>query len=246
MLSAPALEVRSVIGGIILILPITPQQLLLLLQQAPDPSSSASPEEGLFADYLRTVHSLRERIEDESVTARDVAKIRQQLKELAGKMESWCHDEGIFGLDFVFWDGLPHSPPPEEGNVDDVERNEFGEKVGIHRVKEVLESIDWTDDPGAAAELEDSSNLDRNINNSGLDVELQQEIMGLKLSMLDLAGRPSDDDEDEDDGQDMSPSEMQELMERVVAIRDAGAGLPKEEREAFANREVGKIIRELM
>ncbi|RMZ76883.1 hypothetical protein DV738_g4749, partial [Chaetothyriales sp. CBS 135597] len=158
----------------------------------------------------------------------------------------------MFGLDFVYWDGLLPSSRQETTTTVVVEKNEFGEKVGIHRVKEVLEGIDWTDNPEAELE-EDSSDGNNafingggnnNNNNNGLDLELQQEMMGLKLSMLDF--KEGQEHDDGDDGEDMSPSEMQELMERVVAIRDAGANLPKEERQAFANREVEKIMRELM
>ncbi|RMZ88467.1 hypothetical protein DV736_g4300, partial [Chaetothyriales sp. CBS 134916] len=264
MLSPSAFEVRSVIGGIILILPITPQQVLLR-------ASSTKPE-GEFAEYIQAVHSLRETIEDESGTARDVAglvvlqltttspepKISNRLKELSEELETWCHAEGIFGLDFVSWNGIVRpSSEGSEGGGDSgedtlTEKNEYGEKVGIHRVREVLEGVDWTANPATTENDaddflgEEGAGLDIFSTDkfNSLDSELQQEMMGLKLSMLDF--KPSDGNKNDDDGEDMSPSQMQDLMERVVAIRDAGADLPKEERQVFAKREVEKIIRELI
>ncbi|RMZ79875.1 hypothetical protein DV737_g3228, partial [Chaetothyriales sp. CBS 132003] len=242
MLSPPAFEVRSVIGGIILILPITPQQLLLF--QAAQVSST--PEDG-FAEYVRAVHSLRETIEDESGTGRDIAslvvlqlvakssepKINDRLKELAEKLETWCHDEGIFGFDFVSWDGIAGLSSEGGGDGTLAEKNEYGEKVGIHRVREVLEGVDWTANPGTTELGENDADDPLGKEGAGLDIFSTDKFNGL-------------DSELQQELMDISPSYMQDLMERVVAIRDAGVDLPKEERKAFAKREVDKIIRELI
>ena len=261
MLSAAAAEVRAVIGGIVLILPVA--------------SFSSPAIHDSFISLIETVHVLREAIEEESY-GRDIASIvvfqstltTVSLKELDGvkeKAEEVCLSErGILGWDFVAWDGGLRG---EEGEEDvRNERNEYGEKTGIPRVVEVLEGIDWSRSPNleegddaefelgeldADEELASSASILRSGRFSGLDYELQREMMELKLSMLE-AGEEEEDsapgtqrkrtgEEDEDFQVDQLPG----LMERVVAIREAGSEMPKAERERFARREIEKIMREM-
>ncbi|KIW33463.1 uncharacterized protein PV07_00313 [Cladophialophora immunda] len=279
MLSFEAAEVRAVIGGVILILPVTSLQ-----------SSNAS-----HVSLVETVHALREAIEDESY-GRDVASLvvlqattstvsKARLNETMEHLEETCLSEkGILGWDFVVWDGQleapsegkDHQTAEETGDInrdEGDERNEFGEKTGIKRVIEALEGVDWSAPPHSDGEDEGHGDFDfadvneddedagelfsstsKNIlgNSTGLlgfDYELQREMMELKMSMLEDADDSDDNNQEgperEQEDEDTQVEQLQTLMERVVAIREAGSEMPKPEREKFARREIGRIMREM-
>jgi hypothetical protein len=115
---------------------------------------------------------------------------------------------------------------------------------------------------------------DDDLSNPGFDMayQLQREMMELKMSMLDpesddeAAQEGADEQTPEKDNQEQDhqdkvkpgPTEKREkadresqivefpaLVERVVAIREAGAEMSKAERERFARREVARIMREM-
>ncbi|OAL37049.1 hypothetical protein AYO20_03526 [Fonsecaea nubica] len=288
MLSSEAAEVRAVIGGIILVLPVaTPQ--------SPNAETLRS-----YVSLVETVHALREAVEGESYT-RDVASAvvlqatapavsKAKLNETVERLEELClSEEGILGWDFVAWDGqlegaasegkdtksAMEGAEAEDGNrgAED-ERNQFGEKTGIKRVIEVLEGVDWSASPHLdgeddghgdyeLAELDDDdedaeglfSSTSKDIlgNTAGLlgfDQELQREMMELKMSMLGDDGDDSDENNGEGsergrEDEDTQVEQLQVLMERVVAIREAGSEMPRPEREKFARREIGRIMREM-
>jgi len=253
MLSPTASEVRAVIGGLVLILPFTTTKTFNPTTHLP---------------LIEAVNNLRDAIEDSSY-GREVATVvvvqattkstsKSDLDAAVEKLEDLCLSEkGILGWDFVGWDGAAGSGQQSEAD-DAGSRNEFGERIGIARVREVLEGVDWSADPAG----DDDDELDFLAAGSGEETEegeftmraaridpiksqshdLQREMMGLKMSMLEL-----DDDEGEgQDGGELSQVEQfQGLMERVVAIKEAGSEMEKEEREKFARREVGRIMKEM-
>ncbi|KAJ9613576.1 hypothetical protein H2200_003518 [Cladophialophora chaetospira] len=287
ILSSEAAEVRAVIGGIILLLPISSTSAQPISQ-----SSSTPPNPDIH--LIQALHELREAIEDES-PGRDIASLvvlqstsptitKKNLADQLEKLEDLSLSEGCLGWDLVAWDGQVRSTTgdgasevepgithaPTEDNLED-ERNEFGEKTGIKRVLEVLEGIDWTASPSFDLDDADSAGLDLDDLNlgddedlgarkilsgdmgmnmsSGLDFELQREMMELKMSMLE--GEDDDDENDQDpvggkeDDEEGQIDELPALLERVVAIREAGAEMGKEEREKFAKREIARIMREM-
>ncbi|KAL6248274.1 hypothetical protein RBB50_004529 [Rhinocladiella similis] len=276
MLSPAASEVRAVIGGIILILPMS--------------SSSQVPQSHIR--LIEAIHSVREAIEDESYHGELASIVVVQpsipsvtpakLAETSDHLEEVCLSEkGILGWDFISWSGeVSAEVETQSGSA----RNEYGEKTGIHRAIEVLEGVDWSaspffnhdDDEGFDIDeddFDDDGNLDgdtangvsmarvlRNARRSGLDYELQREMMEMKISL--------DDDEHEEDGaeenlrenggqrstsagdgddddENIQVEQLQGLMDRVVAIRDAGSDLPPAERGRFAKREINRIMREM-
>lgn len=263
MLSPEAAEVRAVIGGIVLILPVFSL------------SSSSIPE--AYIPLVEAVHALREAVEDESY-GRDVASAvvvqsmsptvkHDKLLEATESFEDVClSDRGILGWDFVTWNGEVR----DEVAGEDI-KNEYGERLGIQRIIQVLEGIDWSasagletgeddfnfDDPDEedASSSAASTHLFGRARFSGLDFELQREMMELKMSMLqeeeedkgehEDAGAPQESRSPGAEDDDDQVEQLQVLMERVVAIREAGAEMPKEERERFAKREIGRIMREM-
>ncbi|KEF53350.1 uncharacterized protein A1O9_10325 [Exophiala aquamarina CBS 119918] len=270
MLSLAAAEVRRVIGGLVVILPV---------------STTSSP--GIpahFTALIEAVHALREAIEDDSY-GRDIASVlvlqgssppvkQDNLDALMEKLEEVCLSEkGILGWDFVAWDGQVVEDAGRNGKE---ERNEYGEQTGIKRVLEVIKGIDWSASPDIIGDEDDAGEIDlgsgddddatfpstrsTNIRGSdrfsGLDRELQREMMELKFSML--SNDDNDDDDDDDDSNTRPPhpktepedenfqvNQLPALMEQVVAIREAGSEMSPTERERFAKREIQRIMREM-
>ncbi|KAI2778138.1 hypothetical protein F4815DRAFT_478100 [Daldinia loculata] len=150
-------------------------------------------------------------------------------------------------------------------------RNEFGEKTGIPRALEALESNDWShtsaDDLGSdfedfEAELnigngdndkdEDGPNLDPESLDFGFD---REDFAGLKQAIWNsgkdedfLNGEPSTDASKKDDGEDMNDEEIRKIermMVKLQAVRDTSAGLPEDQRKRVAAKAVAEVMKEL-
>lgn len=245
MLSSAAREVRLVIGGIILILP----------------TNSFSKASGALINYVEAVHELRQAVEDDN-PGRDIASIfllqprsqpspmpsiQEDLEKFADVFLDDCIKNDILGWDVVHWLGRESSDETRADQTD--KRNEFGEKVGIARVMEVLESVDWSVTPLSADEdgKEDYSQdtaPDFRVGRAGdIDDELQQEMLDLKVSIME--DQAKSDEVDDEGGEDLSVEQMAQLQSRVLAIREAASQMSGSQKEAFAKREIDKIVNEL-
>lgn len=243
MLSEPAGEVRRAIGGIILALPLERTSML---------STSKHDVVAGFLDIVEVVNELRDLIEEEGY-GREVAAVilligssktggATELNAAVEKLEEvLLEGRGILGWDIIGWDGLVAEAEPAVG------RNMYGEKVGVERVKELLETVDWSA-PGPAADGDadlgflSSDEEDGTKGPDGIKLqgqELEREMMGLKLAMRDHG---LDDDGEEDD---LKIDQLPRLLERVVAIKEAGAEMSKSDREKFAQREMKRIMEEM-
>lgn len=257
MLSEPAAEVRAVVGGIVLVFPMTSYV-----------STPGSPNgvPGVYLEMVKAVNDLREKIEEEGY-ARDAGETAAVVllvkagkdiasRELAAateKMEEMIMEGGdILGWDVVGWDGTSGSGDPGEGATS--VRNAYGEKVGIERVKEILENIDWSVsvplsrrkyEYGDELHLQPSDDEEGIFEDFGTDgiklqgQELEREMMGLKLAMKDHG--LSDDAGEED----LKIDQLPQLLDRVVAIKEAGLEMSKSDREKYAKREVERMMREM-
>ncbi|EXJ78830.1 hypothetical protein A1O1_09232 [Capronia coronata CBS 617.96] len=81
-------------------------------------------------------------------------------------------------------------------------------------------------------------------------VEPQGEMTEVDMSEPDKASQDTREAKPEAKGgsfddEEFQVEELQGLMERVVAIREAGSEMPKAERERFARREIARIMREI-
>ncbi|KAI1660613.1 hypothetical protein F4813DRAFT_386806 [Daldinia decipiens] len=150
-------------------------------------------------------------------------------------------------------------------------RNEFGEKAGIPRALEALESNDWShtsvDDLGSdfedfEAELnignggngkdKDGPDLDPENLDFGFD---REDFAGLKQAIWNsgkgedfLNGEPSTDTSKKDDGEDMNDEEIRKIermMVKLQAVRDTSAGLPEDQRKRVAAKAVAEVMKEL-
>jgi hypothetical protein len=264
MLSEPAREVREALGGILLALPLP---IAAALNASASPSKQGGSEN--YLEIIEAVDEVRQMIEEENY-GREVAAVvlvtatgkgvgEGDLDATTEKLEAVMLEErGVLGWEFVGWDG--------ENVQDDVAagrpgllRNAFGERMGMERVKELLEAVDWS----AHADGPDDKDLDVGFLSSddeggalGLDgiklhgQELEREMMGLKLAMRDQD--PGEEDaehhatsQDTGEDEDLKIEQLPGLLERMVAIREAGADMSKTDREKFAKREVERIMKDL-
>jgi hypothetical protein len=276
ILSPFAREVRDVIGGIVLLLPVTPTTL------------------PTFQPVVEAIHALREAVEDEC-PGRDIASLvvlqetsKQSLPRVAlGKavedLEETCITEGILGWDIVSWNGLPPTATNDEDSEKE-SRNVFGEKTGIARAREVIEAIDWTISPTLGLDdldlifdhkSEDSPSTDVNPDITSMfkdgklpfDADLEREFrefLDAPFCEADLpdilehppfrsSSFPNPDDPPEPTGSSAAEDkkneaqvdEMPAFLERLIAIREAGSEMSREERERFAMRELKRIIEQM-
>ncbi|RAH85656.1 hypothetical protein BO86DRAFT_406821 [Aspergillus japonicus CBS 114.51] len=172
----------------------------------------------------------------------------------------WWEDQlcemGLMGWEVVRWCPKGSAADKEE---EDEGRNRYGELQGMRRVKEVLETHDWSAaEETAGVEMgignDDDDDLERRL--LGLDDEdageagfgfevneLEREMVGLRMAIE----RGSDDyfvEEDEAD-EELRVDAVEALLLRMRAIKDMSDGLPKTERKRFAAKAVRDIMKEL-
>ena len=264
MLSDAAREVREAIGGIVLLLPL-PLSLPSASELSAFPSQQRHSDD--YLDVIEVVAEVKDLIEDDHygrdvpavvvVTATGKGAGQGDLDPTTNRLEEFAREErGVLGWEFVGWDGQVGEDHFVAGRPTGP-RNEFGELMGVERVKQLLEAVDWSG-PGAGIEAKDFDlnflSYDEKDGAPGVDgiklqgQELEREMMGLKLAMRDQD--PGEDDEHDpsmgvEEDEDLKIDQLPRLLERVVAIREAGAEMNKVDREKFAKTEVERIMKEL-
>jgi hypothetical protein len=259
MLSEPAREVREAIGGIVLALPLP---LTFPAHTSASPLKQSPSQD--YLEIIEAVNDLRELIEEENYGREVPAMIlvmatgkgvgEGDLDATTEKLEAVMLEErGLIGWDFVGWDGEVGEGGVAVGTLDG-QRDAYGERIGIGRVKELLEAMDWSA-PGGDFDLGFLSS-DEEGGASGVDgikrqgQELEREMMGLKLAMMNQGSGEEDEErhvlpQDTEGDEDVKIDQLPGLLERVVAIREAGAEMSKADRERFAKREVERIMKDL-
>ncbi|KAJ6032716.1 Alpha/gamma-adaptin-binding protein p34 [Penicillium herquei] len=173
----------------------------------------------------------------------------EDLPLSVGWWEDQLFDCGLVGWEVVEWD------PKMQGG--EKTKNKFGEYEGMPRIKEVLETHDWTAS-GGSNDL-DGQDLEFDFEDDDLESELlgysrsaqtrgfghevqelEREMLGLRMAIE----RGGDDDGFEDE-EEIKVESMEALMMRVQGIRDMGADLPENERKKFAAKAVNDLMREL-
>ncbi|KAJ5405694.1 hypothetical protein N7465_006978 [Penicillium sp. CMV-2018d] len=134
-------------------------------------------------------------------------------------------------------------------------------RVGMPRIKEVLETHDWSTvggDSGFDGDNDPDVDSDDDLQDQLLGMggsrgfgdevhELEREMFGLRMA-IERGGGDGDerDDSDHDDGEDeIDVESMEALMMRMQAIKDMSSELPEGERKRFAAKAVQDIMREL-
>ncbi|KAG5936934.1 hypothetical protein E4U53_000128 [Claviceps sorghi] len=132
-------------------------------------------------------------------------------------------------------------------------KNEFGEKTGIARVKEALESNDWAhadaQDPDGD---ENKDHLDPEDLDFGFD---PADMEGLKRALWGADAHDAEGEaqcgtagaalRDTDGPEQDEVAKMEDMMRKLQAVREAGEGLPAAQRRRMAARAVHEVMREL-
>lgn len=232
-----AREVRSAIGAIVFVLRVK--------------DVGNKEDIAKVLDMLEQVEEVRTLCEDES-DGREVLGVTLLVggdaEEKVDKVEEGMRGErGVVGWDVVAWDG--NAEPAGQND-----KNDYGEKTGIGRLIEILEAVPWTSSSTDDAEMGFSENESEADWTTSEQRELQREMMGLKMDLGEeekdsTAGHESFKDDEwpelQGGGEDVKVEQLQGLMERLIATREAASELKGPEKQKFARREVERIMREL-
>jgi Alpha and gamma adaptin binding protein p34 len=166
--------------------------------------------------------------------------------------------EGIMGWDVVSWAGKVTTPSPanqdEELAEVDGRRNAYGELTGLSRVREVLEGVDWTPHPHSSSQKR-NHNPPTSINLDTLDIscdsDADPEDVEVDLtSYLNQSHSKARDSEGLGDligeeDEEIQVEQLQGLLQQAMAIKEAGAEMPRARREEYARRMVGELMGDL-
>ncbi|KAF1933327.1 uncharacterized protein M421DRAFT_415665 [Didymella exigua CBS 183.55] len=111
-------------------------------------------------------------------------------------------------------------------------KNEFGEALGVQRVREALEAGDWEGvDPDVGGDVEEIEG-----SFAAEEAEMNMELFGIKDAL-------HGDGEGELGEKDVE--ELEVLMRNMVAIKEMGKGMEEAERKRFAAKAVDDLMKEL-
>ncbi|OAX81806.1 hypothetical protein ACJ72_03848 [Emergomyces africanus] len=166
-----------------------------------------------------------------------------ELEQIVEFSTRWWEEElsemGHFELEVVAWD-----PQTEEGED---KRNIFGELQGMSRIREVLQTNEWTST--SQGDISTDLLLDSD-GETGFDKEaseLEREMVGLRLAIEKGGDQTStyEPDVKTDDENELDVEKMDGLMLRMQAIKDMAAELPEAERKAFAVKAINDIMKDI-
>ncbi|KAH0547566.1 hypothetical protein FGG08_000291 [Glutinoglossum americanum] len=131
-------------------------------------------------------------------------------------------------------------------------RNEFGEPVGLERIKEALEANDWAaDDDVQGIDGPDDEDCEQESGFGTEAAEMEREMLGLKLAIYggggEAQGLEGGEEEEERQEQELQVEHLEAVMLRMQAIKvaDMSADLPEPERKRFAAKAVSDIMKTL-
>ncbi|PSN66461.1 hypothetical protein BS50DRAFT_415246 [Corynespora cassiicola Philippines] len=152
---------------------------------------------------------------DQVCLAVAMAQGRTPYLEMSG--EEW---EGVcleYGFEFV--DGEAKG------------KNEFGEEVGVKRVEEAIMAQEWDGGLGVDGD-EDEEGFGGSF--EAEEAEMNMELFGMKNAVHGV-------EEDEE----AQVEELENMMRRMMAIKDMGEGMPEAERKRFAAKAVNDLMKDL-
>ncbi|KAK2740660.1 hypothetical protein FQN57_006030 [Myotisia sp. PD_48] len=233
-------------------------------------------------DLATVVGEVKNQIEEERGEVGDVPALivlvgeeddeQHPQKKGSGGLEALGEDEtdGYLGNSIEFginwWDeelnptGIGSGPETigwnPRRNVQEVSgrRNEFGERMGIERVLEVLETHQWSSSSADDTYLDGISDPDllrgltEDLDGFSLEAtELEDEMAGLRFAIRngaqdDSVGGGEVDTIDEDD---LSVEQLEALMTRVQGIRDMAVDIPEAERKKFAAKAIADLMKDI-
>ncbi|KAM7186970.1 Alpha and gamma adaptin binding protein p34 domain containing protein [Rhypophila sp. PSN 637] len=197
----------------------------------------------------------------------DIAGGGKDLDAILDEWEDYCWDSG---LEFVHHRVVTITHPTQTGaseKKDDDDkgekdkRNEFGEKMGIARVREALEANEWSggtggdsDDESDAEDEAEFGNFQKGKQQSEKDgEESDDEELGFGFDKEDFVGLRKaiwkgggdEDDDEEANGNDDEVKKLERMMHKLQAVRDMTAGMPDEQRKRMAKRAVDEVMKDM-
>ncbi|KAL6709119.1 hypothetical protein ACN47E_001935 [Coniothyrium glycines] len=184
------------------------------------------------------------------VDGKDLDTIKNTMQAIAGVIEKAC---GYSGDMVCLAVAMPQSTTPyldkkaeewEELAMDhgfeyvDFEakgKNEFGEAMGVQRIRDALEACEW--ESADTLDFEDEEGFEGSF--AAEEAEMNMELFGMKDA---LHGTGDDDD---DDANDKEVQELEIMMRKMVAIKEMGEGMEEAERKRFAAKAVNDLMKDL-
>ncbi|CAO2655202.1 Nn.00g102660.m01.CDS01 [Neocucurbitaria sp. VM-36] len=185
------------------------------------------------------------------VEREDADKINETMQAIADVIERAC---GTWGDMLCLAVAMPQSITPylektgeewenacmeygfEYIDFDAKGKNEFGEAMGVQRVKEALETCDW--ESGGAPDFDE--------NEEGFEgtfaaeeAEMNMELFGMKDALHGFGN------DEEKEGEDLDVEELEVMMRKMVAIKEMGEGMEDAERKRFAAKAVNDLLKDL-
>ncbi|KAK3997518.1 hypothetical protein QBC44DRAFT_354546 [Cladorrhinum sp. PSN332] len=165
-----------------------------------------------------------------------------------GAVDEWDDLCAGLGMEFVHWEGMGQKGEGKEKG----KRNEYGERVGIERVREALESNDWDSGVGVNDEDEgEEGGGEEDEFDFGVGVGKEEDMEALKRAIFSGGGdggegsREKEEEREGDDLDDDDIKSLERMMQKLQAVRDMSAGLPEGERKRMAKRAVEEVMKEL-
>ncbi|KAF1357388.1 hypothetical protein EJ07DRAFT_128579 [Lizonia empirigonia] len=113
-------------------------------------------------------------------------------------------------------------------------KNDFGEAVGVQRIREALEAGEW--ESGANFEFdEEDDGFEGSF--AAEEAEMNMELFGMKDVLHGEDGEGELGDKD--------VQELETMMKKMVAIKEMGEGMEEAERKRFAAKAVNDLMKEL-
>ncbi|KAK4210817.1 alpha and gamma adaptin binding protein p34-domain-containing protein [Rhypophila decipiens] len=199
----------------------------------------------------------------------------EDLDAILDEWEDYCWDSG---LEFVHHRVTITHPKAQTGASSEKkdaekgekdERNEFGEKMGIARVREALEANEWSGGAGGGSDDDESDDAEEEGEFGSFQKGKQQQskkdgeesdddeeqldfgfdkadFVGLKKAIWKGGGDDEDDDDDDEaNGNDDEVKKLESMMHKLQAVRDMTAGMPDEQRKRMAKHAVDEVMKDM-
>lgn len=122
-------------------------------------------------------------------------------------------------------------------------KNEFGERTGFERLKEALESNVWDAGLDDDVDLDDLDFTADDFGNFGTEeAEMTAELFGMKAALNEEDDSGSSAEGFASATQAIQVDDLDQLMSKLLAVKEQSVGLPEEERKKKAAKAVKDIM----
>jgi hypothetical protein len=99
------------------------------------------------------------------------------------------------------------------------EKNEFGEKVGVQRVREVLETCEWESSEGLDIDLDGDDDEGEGFGGfAAEEAEMNMELFGMKTALQGFEDKDAEDAQSKED-EAKEVEELEIMMKKAMAIK---------------------------